>query len=134
MLNSTHAHNHSILTNLFTFTPSVGISNFNSDQIESLLKTATVTPAVNQCDMGVSHHDDATIAYCQQHNITYEAWGAMKGCPFTDPTILSIAKAHSVSPAQVCLRWGLDRGCVLAVRCGLWLSSTVKDKQYRALL
>jgi diketogulonate reductase-like aldo/keto reductase len=82
------------------------------------LKTATIVPAVNQCDMGVSKHDDATIAYCQAHNITYEAWGAMKGCPFTNPTILSIAKAHSASAAQVCLRWGLDRGCVLAVGTG----------------
>lgn len=42
-----------------------GISNSNSAQIEELMKTATVTPAVNQCDMGVANHDDATIKYCQ---------------------------------------------------------------------
>jgi diketogulonate reductase-like aldo/keto reductase len=44
--------------------------------------------------MGVAQHDDATIAYCQAHNITYEAYGAMKGCNFTDPTILEIAKVR----------------------------------------
>ena len=37
----------------------------------------------------------------------------MKHCPFTDPAILKIAKAHSVSAAQVCLRWILERGCTI---------------------
>lgn len=68
--------------------------------------------------MAVTSHNDKTIAYCQQHNITYEAYGTMKGCPFTDPTILKTAAAHNVSAAQVCLRWVLDRGCVLAVGTG----------------
>jgi len=99
-------------------TRSIGISNFNSAQIEELMKTATVTPAVNQCDMGVANHDDATIKYCQAKNITYEAWGAMKGCNFTDPTIGNIAKSRNVSVAQVCLRYVIDRGCVLAVGTG----------------
>jgi diketogulonate reductase-like aldo/keto reductase len=68
--------------------------------------------------MGVTSHNDATIAYCQQHNITYEAYGAMKGCPFTSPVLLNIAHAHNASTAQVCLRWVLDRGCVIAVGTG----------------
>ena len=37
-------------------------------------------------------------------NISYEAWSPMKHCPFTDPTILKIGKAHSVSASQVCLQ------------------------------
>ena len=62
------------------FTRAIGISSYRTEQIESLLKTAKVVPAVNQCDMSLRNHDDATIAFCQQHNITYEAFYAMKGC------------------------------------------------------
>ena len=61
-------------------TRAIGISSYRTEQIESLLKTAKVVPAVNQCDMSLKNHDDATIAFCQQHNITYEAFYAMKGC------------------------------------------------------
>lgn len=99
-------------------TRAIGISNFKPAQIEKLLKYATVKPAVNQCSMGVKNHDDDTIKYCQDNGITYEAWGTMKGCDFTDATINKIAAAHSRSPAQVCLRYILDRGCTAAVGTG----------------
>eukprot|EP01062_Namystynia_karyoxenos_P002541 TRINITY_DN1088_c0_g1_i8.p2 TRINITY_DN1088_c0_g1~~TRINITY_DN1088_c0_g1_i8.p2 ORF type:complete len:300 (+),score=134.41 TRINITY_DN1088_c0_g1_i8:91-900(+) len=99
-------------------TRAIGISNFNAQQIQDLMSYATVKPAVNQCSMGVKNHDDATIKYCQDNGITYEAWGAMKGCDFTDATINGIATAHKVSAAQVCLRYIIDRGCVVAVGTG----------------
>eukprot|EP01065_Artemidia_motanka_P019317 TRINITY_DN2291_c3_g1_i1.p1 TRINITY_DN2291_c3_g1~~TRINITY_DN2291_c3_g1_i1.p1 ORF type:complete len:289 (+),score=113.83 TRINITY_DN2291_c3_g1_i1:60-869(+) len=99
-------------------TRSIGISNFKVSQIEKLMKYATVKPAVNQCSMGVKNHDDATIKYCQDNGITYEAWGTMKGCDFSNPTITSIAANHGKSAAQVCLRYILDRGCVAAVGTG----------------
>lgn len=42
----------------------------------------------------------------------------MKGCDFKSPVIKRIATSHSVSIAQVCLRWVLQRGCVMAVGTG----------------
>ena len=42
----------------------------------------------------------------------------MKGCNFTNPTIMNIAKSRNVSIAQVCLRYVIDRKCVLAVGTG----------------
>lgn len=82
-------------------TRAIGVSNFVVKDIDELMQTATVTPAVNQCDMSVATHDNATIAYCQQHNITYEAYGTMKGCDFTSPVISAIAKTHNATAAQV---------------------------------
>ena len=104
-------------------TRSIGISNFNSEQIEDLLKYATVVPAVNQCSMGVASHDDATIATCAKHNITYEAYGTMKGCNFSSPVITTIGAKHNKSAAQVCLRYIIDRDAVIAVGTG----STIDD-------
>jgi diketogulonate reductase-like aldo/keto reductase len=50
----------------------------------------------------------------------YEAFGTMRTCygqPFT-PQIEAIAKAHSTGAAQVCLRWVLQRGAVMAIGTG----------------
>jgi len=105
-------------------TRSIGLSNFNKEQIEALLKVATIRPALNQCDLSVGGQDtqcgdrDQAIAYNLAHNITYEAWSPMKNCPFTNPTITAAAAAHKVSASQICLRWVLDRGCTIAVGTG----------------
>ena len=99
-------------------TRSIGVSSYKSKDLSALLETATVTPAINQCDMSVSSHDDETIAFTQAHNITYEAFYAMKGCPFTNPTAQKIATGHNVGVAQICLRYVLQRGCVMAVGTG----------------
>ena len=42
----------------------------------------------------------------------------MRGCPFSDASVGAIAKGHGVSVAQVCLRWVLQRGAVMAVGTG----------------
>ena len=61
-------------------TRAIGLSNFNKEQIENLLKIATIRPSLNQCDLSVGGQDtqcgdrDEAIAYNQAQNITYEAW------------------------------------------------------------
>eukprot|EP01051_Picozoa_sp_SAG22_P000150 SAG22_NODE_3_length_48349_cov_158.681180_11_plen_137_part_00 len=94
---------------------SAAAPGFVSPTCPSVVSVA-LRPVVNQCDLSVGGQDtqcgadrDAAIAFNQAQNISYEAWSPMKHCPFTDPTILKVAKAHSVSAAQVCLRWILDR-------------------------
>merc|ERR1711871_869677 len=107
-------------------TRSIGVSNYDHNALAALLKGATVKPAVDQCHMGVGSHDDATIAYAQSQGITYEAYDAMRHCPFTDPDLVAMATGHNVSTAQVCLRWVLQRGAVMAVGTGA-NASTVGD-------
>ena len=99
-------------------TRAIGISNFNVGQIESLLETANVKPAVNQCSMNVMKHDDKTINYCKKKGIQYEAYSVMRGCPFKDEKAQAIATKHKVSVAQVCIRWTLQRGAIAAVGTG----------------
>lgn len=105
-------------------TRSIGLSNFNQEQIENLLKIATIKPSLNQCDLSVGGQDtqcgprDAAISYNLAQNITYESWSPMKNCPFNNAELVKIGAAHNVSTAQVCLRWILDRGCTIAVGTG----------------
>merc|ERR1712151_540460 len=76
--------------------------------------------AVNQISYSVFDHNEETIAFCHQNNITVEAYSPLgsqwaKKSVFKDPTVTAIAKAHNVSQAQVALKWIVQRGDTLAV-------------------
>lgn len=99
---------------------SIGISNFNAANIESILKGATIMPAVNQIEYNVFAHDEDVIAACRKHNITVEAYSPLappysKKSVSKDPTVTSIATAHNVSAYQVALKWIVQRGDALTV-------------------
>ena len=63
---------------------SIGVSNYFAGQIAAL---EGEKPAINQCESSIQGYDNATISYCQKNGITYESYGSMRGCPFTDPTL-----------------------------------------------
>ena len=114
-------------------TRSIGVSNYKVADLEALNSNgATTVPAVNQCEMSITGSfgqpsvDNATIAYCAVHNIQYEAYGVLKGCPWNDAGAQKIADKHGKSLAQVCLRWVLDRGAIAAAGTGA-NASTVGD-------
>jgi len=102
-------------------TRAIGVSNYKSHDLKAL---PAPVPAVNQCEMGVKKHDDATIKYCQETGILYEAYFVMHNCPFTDSRIKNIATSHNVSVSQVCQRYILDKGIAMAVGTG---NETVKS-------
>merc|ERR1712190_615932 len=100
----------------------IGVSNFGPKNLEGLLKTATVTPAVNQVEYNIYHHNEDTVQYCRQKNITVQAYsplgswtGPTSKSVFKDATVLKIAAAHNVSAAQVALKWIVQQDHVLAV-------------------
>jgi len=99
---------------------SIGVSNWNKKNIQDILKGATIKPAVNQISYSVFEHDDDTIKFCHDNNITVEAYSPLGGAHggksvFKDPTVTSIASAHNVSAAQVALGWIAQRGDVMTV-------------------
>ena len=83
-----------------------GVSHFKRPQLEKILELKLGAPAVNQCKMAVGDHDDETMSWCQKNGITYEAFGALRDVNLKDKTLAAAAAAHSVSTAQVALRWG----------------------------
>jgi len=69
--------------------------------------------------MSLGSHDDETIAYGLQHNITYEAYSPLRRVDLSDARISAIASAHSVSPAQVALKWIAQQGVLIATSPGV---------------
>ena len=69
------------------------------------------------------------VCACLDPYHQYEAWRVIGGCPFTNPQLGAIAKAHNATAAQVCLRWVLQRGAVIASGTG---ADATKAKEFSA--
>jgi 2,5-diketo-D-gluconate reductase A len=72
-------------------TRSIGVSSFSVEQLTQILSLDQGVPAVNQCQMAVGLHDDETRAFCELHDITYEAWSPIGHVNFKDPTLVRYA-------------------------------------------
>ena len=108
-------------------TKAIGISNFNASMVDRMVRAADVKPAVNQCGFSIAGHtnetwgrDDATVAMCKQHGVTYEAYSPLGGWAkggtgrvLKDPTVNAIAATHNKSSAQVALRWVVQQDIVV---------------------
>ncbi len=90
---------------------SIGVSNFQPHHIRRLHEEAEVPPAVNQIEVHPYLTQTEVRAFCGQHQIAVEAWSPLaKGRVLGDPTIDSIARRVGKTPAQVVLRWHIERG------------------------
>jgi 2,5-diketo-D-gluconate reductase A len=90
---------------------SIGVSNFQVPHLEKLLEATEVVPAVNQIEVHPYLTNDAVRAFDQEHGIATEAWSPIaQGKVLDNPVITGIAERVSKSPAQVVLRWHIQRG------------------------
>ena len=93
---------------------SIGVSNFQVEHLERLAAEADVVPAVNQIEVHPYFTNDAVRAYGQEHQIATEAWSPIaQGGVLEDATITRIADNVGKTPAQVVLRWHIQRGDIV---------------------
>ncbi|MCA5891975.1 aldo/keto reductase [Isoptericola sp. NEAU-Y5] len=92
----------------------IGVSNFEPHHLRRLLAETTVVPAVNQVEVHPWLGNEDVRAVDAEHDIVTEAWSPLgRGAVLADPTIVRIAADHGRTPAQVVLRWHLQRGDVV---------------------
>jgi 2,5-diketo-D-gluconate reductase A len=93
---------------------SIGVSNFQIEHLERLAAETDVVPAVNQIEAHPYFTNDAVRGYGQEHGIATEAWSPIaQGGVLKDPTITEIAERVGRTPAQVVLRWHIQRGDIV---------------------
>ncbi|MFG1913921.1 aldo/keto reductase [Micromonospora sp. NPDC048898] len=93
---------------------SIGVSNFQVPHLERLADEASVVPAVNQIEAHPYFTNDEVRAYGRAHNIPTEAWSPIaQGKVLDDPTVVDIAEQVGRTPAQVVLRWHVQRGDII---------------------
>jgi 2,5-diketo-D-gluconate reductase A len=93
---------------------SIGVSNFEVEHLERLAAEADVVPAVNQIELHPYLLNAEVDAYGREHGIATEAWSPIaQGGVLGDPTITEIAGRLGKTPAQVVLRWHIERGNIV---------------------
>jgi 2,5-diketo-D-gluconate reductase A len=90
---------------------SIGVSNFSADELRRLLATATVPPVVNQVQFSPYEYRKALLDSCRQSGIVLESYSTLgTGRHLAGDTVARIAQRHGRTPAQVLLRWCVERG------------------------
>lgn len=94
---------------------SIGVSNFGVKHLEQILATKPkYVPSINQVDLHPFMTRDVLVAFCESHGIVLEAWAPLvRGERFDHPSIVRLAKKYNKTPAQILIRYGLDRGFVV---------------------
>jgi len=93
---------------------SIGVSNFQIEHLERLASETHTVPAVNQIEVHPYFTNEAVREYGREHGIATEAWSPIaKGRVLDDPTITQIAEKVGKTPAQVVLRWHIQRGDII---------------------
>ncbi|WP_349878799.1 aldo/keto reductase [Micromonospora sp. HUAS YX12] len=93
---------------------SIGVSNFQVAHLERLSAEADVVPAVNQVEAHPYFGNEEVRAYDKAHGVATEAWSPIaQGKVLGDPTVVDIAEQVGRTPAQVVLRWHVQRGDIV---------------------
>jgi 2,5-diketo-D-gluconate reductase A len=92
----------------------IGVSNFQPHHLRNVFAASEITPAVNQIEVSPFLTQDELRAFDADHEIVTEAWSPIaRGKVADDPVIGRIAGKLGKSPAQVTLRWHIQRGDVV---------------------
>lgn len=93
---------------------SIGVSNFQIEHLKLLAAETDTVPAVNQIEVHPYFTNEAVRAYGREHGIVTEAWSPIaQGRVLEDATITRIAGKVGKTPAQVVLRWHIQRGDIV---------------------
>jgi diketogulonate reductase-like aldo/keto reductase len=92
----------------------IGVSNYGVDLLTKLVESADRPPAVDQVQFSPFHYRRKLLDACDRHGIVLEAYSPLeRGRALADPRIGEIARRLEREPAQVMLRWSLQRGAVV---------------------
>ena len=94
----------------------IGISNFYVDRMVDIANFARVKPAVNQIEMHPHHQQNEALEWHNKYGIQLEGWapfGEGRGGMFELPELKAIGDKYGKTPAQVMLRWHIQRGIVV---------------------
>jgi 2,5-diketo-D-gluconate reductase A len=93
---------------------SIGVSNFQVAHLQRLADETDTVPAVNQIELHPYFQNSEVEAYGRGHGIATQAWAPIaQGKVLDDPALKGITERLGKSPAQVVLRWHIERGYIV---------------------
>jgi diketogulonate reductase-like aldo/keto reductase len=89
----------------------IGVSNFNVDDLKSILGNGTITPAANQIRFFIGFTEENITKFCQDNNILVEAYSPLAtGKILDNKEVVAMAEKYSKTVAQISIRYTLQRG------------------------
>jgi diketogulonate reductase-like aldo/keto reductase len=93
---------------------SIGVSNFDAGELDELLGVADVPPVIDQIQFNPFVYRRALLEACERHDVVPEAYSPLgTGRHLGDETVARIAERLDRSPAQVLIRWCLQKDTVV---------------------
>jgi len=95
---------------------SIGVSNHLPEHLDQIVKDTGVVPAVNQIELHPAYQQQNVLDWAAANGMAIESWGPLgqgKYPLFENPAVVAAAEAHGKSPAQVVIRWHLQRGFIV---------------------
>jgi diketogulonate reductase-like aldo/keto reductase len=90
---------------------SIGVSNFSARELEQVIAAGTIGPAVNQVQFSALQHRRALLEACSRSGVVLEAYSPLgTGRHLSNKVVGQVAARAGRTPAQVLLRWCLQRG------------------------
>ena len=94
----------------------IGVSNFYPDRLVAIANFADIVPMVNQVETHVLNQQTEAKKWMDKYEVQIEAWapfGEGRGGIFENPVLTAIGEKYGKTPAQVMLRWNIQRGVVV---------------------
>jgi diketogulonate reductase-like aldo/keto reductase len=96
------------------YADSIGVSNFNVAELDELLSIAQARPVVNQIQFSPFKYRRKLLDACEEHGVTLEAYSPLgTGRHLSDERVRELADRLGRTPAQVLLRWCVQRDLVV---------------------
>ena len=93
---------------------SIGVSNFTVDHLIELEDKFGIIPVANQVEFHPYHYQKELLEYCNSKNIVIEAYSPLVHAKRMDePRLVSISEEIGKTPAQILIRWAIQRGMVV---------------------
>jgi diketogulonate reductase-like aldo/keto reductase len=101
----------------------IGVSNFLKKDLEAILKTAKIVPAINQIEYHPYLQHGELIEFQRKHGIATSAYAPLTAVVRAKPgpldgTYEQLAKKYGVTPGEIALRWVIDQGIVAITTSG----------------
>ena len=96
---------------------SIGVCNFLPGHLDAIVDETGITPAIDQIALHPTFQPDDLINHCADLGVAVESWSPLgQAADLADPVITGIAGRLGATPAQVVIRWHLDRGFIVIPR------------------
>jgi 2,5-diketo-D-gluconate reductase A len=91
-------------------TRSIGVSNFSAAELAEVISTSEVAPVVDQVEFSPFDYRRGLLEACERSGVALEAYSPLgTGRHLSNPTVAEIAEAVGRTPAQVLIRWCIQR-------------------------